>query len=176
MDRKIIKEEIKYSGVRFSVVQRTYETENGEKYIRDIVTPSNAAIILPIDEDGNIIFIKQYREVVGEELLELPAGVVEEGEDPKEAALREMEEETGMKAKEIELLTEVYPSCGYTNEKMYIYLAKNFKKGKMHLDADEHISGMVKLSIKEALEYLDKGMFKEGNIYTALLMYKHKYL
>lgn len=172
---KKISEKIMYNGVRFNVLQRKYK-DNDKEYIRDIVDTKDAAIILPIDNSGNIIFLKQLREVVEEVMLELPAGIIEEGEEKEKAALRELEEETGLKAQTIEHLISVYPSCGYTNEKIHIYLAKNFEKGKVNLDEDEHIQEVIKIKIEDAFYMLEKGDFKEANVILALLMYKEKYM
>lgn len=166
-----ISETIKFDGVRFNVVQRKYIDSNKLEYVRDVVDINDAAIILPIDENGDVVFIKQYREAVEEGLLELPAGVIEIGENPEKAALREMEEETGIKANKIEHLITVFPSPGYTNEKMYIYVAKEFSEGKVHLDIDEHIDNIVKIPLEKAMEMLKNGEINQGPAALALAMY-----
>ena len=169
-----ILEEIKYNGVRFNVLQRKYKDSKNLEYIRDIVDINDAAVILPIDNNGDVIFIKQYREVVEESLLELPAGVIEKGEDPAKAALREMEEETGLKANKIEHLITVFPSPGYTNEKIYIYVATDFEKGNKHLDIDEHIDKVVKIPYSKAIEMVKNCEISQGNASLALLIYDIK--
>ena len=83
---------------------------------------------MPINEKNEAIFIKQLREVIGKVELEFPAGIVDKDEKPEDAAKRELEEETGIVANSIEHLITVYPSCGYTNEKVHIFVAKDFSK------------------------------------------------
>ena len=77
---KLISEEVKFDGVRFNVVQKVYQNEDGKTYVRDCVNPGDAAIVLPIDENNNVVFIRQLREAIGEICLELPAGMVDPGE------------------------------------------------------------------------------------------------
>lgn len=74
---ELISEELKYDGPRFNVVQKIYERDDGKRYVRDCVNPGDAAVVLPIDENGDVVFIKQLREAVGEVSLELPAGMVD---------------------------------------------------------------------------------------------------
>lgn len=172
---KLIKEELKYEGKRFNVIQKTWEDENKKIYIRDGIDTAPASIILPITENNEVIFVKQYREIIGEQTLELPAGIIENGEEPIDAAKRELEEETGFKAKIIEPLIDIYPSCGYTNEKFYLFFAKNLEKGKMRLDDDEHITEVVKIPLKECIELVKKNFFKHASQNIAIMLYYIKY-
>lgn len=173
---KLISEEIKYDGPRFNVVQKKYQRENGKIYIRDCVNPGEAVIILPIDDDGNVIFEKQLREAVGQVNLELPAGMIDKGENPEQAVKRELEEETGFVANRVELLKSVFTSSGYSSEKIHIYLATELKQGKAHLDDDEEILGIQKIPISECLEMVDKNMFCCASENLAILAYYYKYM
>ncbi len=83
---KLLSEEIKYNGPRFNVVQKIYKRDDGKEILRDIVNPGEASIILPITENNEVIFITQMREAIGKISLELPAGIIDEGEKPIEAA------------------------------------------------------------------------------------------
>lgn len=172
---KLINEEIKYNGPRFNVVQKIYQRENGLEYVRDCVNPGDAVVILPVTDNNEIIFIKQEREVIGEIALELPAGMIDKGELPEETAKRELEEEVGIKANYLELLTYFYSSCGYTSEKMYIYLAKEFSQGTQHLDATEEILDIEKIKIEECMKKLSNNEFEHANIKIALYTYYYKY-
>ena len=173
---KLLSEEIKYDGPRFNVVQKKFQRENGQVYIRDCVNPGEAVIILPIDSDGNVIFEKQLREAVGEISLELPAGMIDKDENPVHAAKRELEEETGFIANHIELLKSVHTSSGYSSEKIHIYLATELKVGDVHLDEDEEILEIQKIPIEECVKLVDKNFFSHASENLAILTYYYKYM
>ncbi len=172
---KLLSEEIKYNGRRFKVIERKYKREDGLEYIRDCVEPGDAVVILPITTENEIVFVKQLREVIGTVALELPAGMIDNGESPKEAAHRELEEETGIKSNNIEFLTSYYSSCGYTNEKIYIYVAKDFSYGKQHFDETEEILKIEKIKVDEALEKIFDERFCHASTKVAILTYYYKY-
>ena len=92
---KLLSSEEKYNGPRFNVIQKVFERDDGKKIIRDIVNPGEAAVILPLTENNEVIFVTQLRESIGKISMELPAGMVDSGEKPIETAKRELEEETG---------------------------------------------------------------------------------
>lgn len=172
---KCIKEEEIYKGIRFNVLKKTYETEDKKEYVRECVEVASAAVVLPISKDNEVIFVKQYREVIGETTLELPAGVIENGENPIETARRELREETGFLAQKMTPMLEYYVSCGYTNEKIYIYLAEELEGGgETNYDADEQIEGIVKIPLEECYKLQEENYFKHANINVALLMYRCK--
>lgn len=172
---KLIKKETKYDGPRFNVIQKQYERDDGVKIIRDCVEPGNAVIILAVNENDEVIFIDQYRETIENIALELPAGMIEYGEDPKEAAKRELEEETGIKAKNIEYLTSCFTSAGYTAEKIYVYLATDFEYGKQHLDETEEILAIKKIHIEDAMKMILEDKIDHASVYIAIQTYYYKY-
>lgn len=173
---KLINKEIKYDGRRFNVIQKQYKREEDNLLIyRDCVEPGDAVIILPINEKDEVIFIEQYRETIESVALELPAGMIERGEDPKEAAKRELEEETGIKSRNIEYLTSCYTSAGYTSEKIYIYLARDFEYGKQHLDETEEILGIKKFHIEKCMKMIQEDKIEHASVYIAIQTYYYKY-
>lgn len=172
---KLVNEELKYDGFRFNVVQKTYEKEDGKLYTRDCVNPGDAVIILPITENNEIVFEHQYREVIESVELELPAGMIDKDENPEDAAKRELEEETGTKCENLEFLTSYYPSCGYTSEKIYIYIARGLSSGEKNLDENEEILDTQKIHIDECLKMAMENKFRHASVNIAILMYYFKY-
>ena len=142
---------------------------NGKPCKREIVEHSGGACVLYVEE-GSVLFVKQYRYAYGEELLELPAGKQEKGEDPSVTAFRELEEETGIRAAEMELLFTVYPSPGYTNEKIYIYRAYGGEKTAAHLDEDEFLD-VERIPISKVKGLMKSGDIKDGKTLIALQAY-----
>lgn len=171
---KLLDEKIIYDGPRFKITQRKFEREDGLIYSRDCVEPGDAVVILPITENNEIVFIRQLRESIGKISLELPAGMVEKGEDTKIAALRELEEETGITANNIEFLTTYYASCGYSSEKLYIYVAKDFKYGEKHTDETEEILNLEKIKIEDALARINDDDFCHASTKIAIFTYYYK--
>src|SRR4051812_11756102 len=94
--------------------------EGDKEYDREIVVHPGSAVIAPVFDDGSVALVRQYRHPAGEYLLEIPAGSLEKGEDPKTGAIRELEEEIGVIAERVELLSEFYVSPGFLTEKMYL--------------------------------------------------------
>lgn len=171
--KKCIKEEEIFKGIRFNVVKKTYETEDKKEYVRECVETSSAAVVLPITPNNEVVFVKQYREVIGELTVELPAGVIEKGEDPLETAKRELKEETGFLAQTVIPMIEYYSSCGYTNEKIYIYLAKEIENtAETNYDEDEQIEKIIKIPLDECYRLQEKNYFKHASTNIALLMYR----
>ncbi len=173
---KLINEEEMFNGPRFNVVRKIYEREDGKQFLRDIVNPGDAVVVLPITENNEVIFEKQYREAVGKICVELPAGMVDLGEEPINTARRELEEETGLIAKNIEHLVTMFSSTGYTSEKIHIYLARDFEKGKVHLDDTEEILDVVKIPIEECVRKAVSGELESASQIIAILIYNQKYM
>lgn len=173
---KIKSEEVLFSGPRFEVKRKTYMTEDGKEYLRDCIYPGDAVSIIALTDSNEVLFIKQLREVIDKVTWELPAGRIEEGEDPKETALRELEEETGYKAGHIEHLITTYMSAGYTSEKLHIYYAKELSEGHTNFDEDENILQIEKIPLEECLKMVERNEFEHANINIAILLYYFKYI
>lgn len=142
---------------------------NGGTSKREIVRHSGGACVV-YEEDGKIAFVRQYRYAYGESVIELPAGKLNQGEDPMQTAKRELEEETGVIAEHLTLLHQVYPTPGYTDERLYIYLAKDGKKGKKNLDEDEFLD-VVWIPVAQAKEMLKTGEIKDAKTLVGLYRY-----
>jgi len=145
---KLIKSEHKYSGIIVDVRVDTVSLPNGNTAKREIVTHPGGVTVLPVDDNGDVYLVRQYRYAYGRHLLEAPAGKLESGENPLECAVRELSEETGASAKELIFLGDIYPSPGFCDESLYIYLATGLTFALAHPDEDEFLS-VVKIPLAE---------------------------
>ena len=168
----ILAEKEIFSGRVFRVAQRDVVLENGEQSVREVVYHNGGAAVLPVDVDGNVYLVRQYRSAFDAEVLEIPAGKLEKGEDPFFAAVRELEEETGFKTDSIIKLGEYWPTVGYCSERVYLYLAKMLSKGNTHFDSDEFIS-LVKMPFDEVYKMCMNGEICDGKTQLAVLKAKH---
>ncbi len=139
---------------------------DGKPCKREIIEHSGGAAVVCV-KNGCILLVRQYRYAYGEEVWEIPAGKLNAGENPSLAAMRELEEETGLRA-EVKHLYTVYPTPGYTDEKIYIYLAENICDGKQNLDEGEFLT-VSWIPLNRAYEMLAKGEIKDAKTVIALL-------
>lgn len=145
---------------------------NGKPCKREIVEHPGGASVLCV-KDGKAVLVKQFRYAYGEELYEIPAGKLEKGEDPAAAAKRELEEETGLIADTLTLLTVLYPSPGYTDEKIYIYEASGVHAGERHPDSDEFLN-VEAIPFDDACGMVARGEIRDAKTVCALLYYRAK--
>ena len=137
---KQVETETVYRGIIVNVRRDTAELQNGKLAGREVVEHPGGVGIVPVTADNKVLMVRQYRYPVEEELLEIPAGKLEGGEDPFECAVRELSEETGCTAGRYVDLGVIYPSPGFCRENLYLYLALDLKHGSMHLDENELLS------------------------------------
>ena len=142
---------------------------DGNPCKREVIEHSGGACVLCVLPQG-VLMVKQYRYAYGECLYEIPAGKLEPGEDPMAAAKRELEEEGGVIAGELKLLQVIYPTPGYTNEKIYLYEASNCQFGNAHLDEDEFLTAEF-IPLDKAKAMLINGEFKDSKTIIALQSY-----
>lgn len=170
LKEKLIDVQTVYEGSFFDIKVDTVKLPNGQKATRDILVHNGASTVLPIDKDGNIILVRQYRDAIKETILETPAGKLKLGEDPKQAAKRELEEEIGYKAGKIEEYGNFYPAVGYSSEKIYIYKASELTLSKQNLDDDEFVN-VERFSPKLLKEMILKGEIEDSK--TAFIILKY---
>lgn len=143
---------------------------NGKEAYREIVSHNGGAAILCLNKDMQVLLIKQFRYAYNETIYEIPAGKLEKGEEPLEAAYREFEEETGYKANRLEYLGVIYPTCGYSNEKIYLYLALDFETSQTHFDEDEFIEAKF-IDLEVVLKMISDGTIKDAKTICAINYY-----
>ena len=142
---------------------------DGRPCRREVVEHPGGAAVLCV-RDGKVALVKQFRYAYGEAIYEIPAGKLNEGEDPCLAAARELEEETGLVASELALRFVLYPTPGYTNEKIYIYEALGVSEGAQHLDEGE-ILNVEYVPVKTVLSWIEKGELHDAKTIVALQQY-----
>lgn len=168
-EEKTIKSNVVYDGIIMRVNCDDVEAANGLRVKREIVHHRGGVCVMAI-VDGKIPLVKQFRYAYGEEMFELPAGKLEKGEDAYLAGLRELEEEVGLKAESLTDFGVMYPSCGYTNEKIHLYLANNITKVERHLDPDECID-VYYFSFDEILQKIKNNEIKDAKTICLVLKY-----
>ncbi len=145
------------------------ELPSGRRTIREIVEHGACTAIVAIDSQKNVLLVRQYRKPVEMELLEIPAGNIEQGEEPLDCARRELEEETGFSAKNWEDLGFFYTSPGFCTEGMYLYLATGLKRKKRAADDDEQIE-LVRVPLSEIAGLIESGEVCDAKSVAGLLL------
>lgn len=171
-EEKTIQTENIYDGQIIKLRVDEVTLPNGETSKRELITHQGGVAIIPVTKDNKILFVKQYRKAIEKSLIEIPAGLIDEGEDPETTAIRELEEETGYTALHTTFVTSFYPSPGYTNECNYIYFSDELEllAEPVAGDEDEFIE-VIALTLNEAKEYM-----KEHQIHDAKTIYAILYL
>ena len=169
MNFTILNKETQYQGHVFDVAKVHTKLPNGKVRDYDLIQHSDSIAIVPVDREGNIYFVSQYRIGCECDLLELPAGMIEAGETPLECAEREVREETGMAAAEMVELGGFYLLAGYANEYMTIFLARGLYEAPLAPDADEFLN-LKSFSIEEAYQMARGGKLQDSKSLAALLL------
>jgi ADP-ribose pyrophosphatase len=159
-----------FAGRLFKVQVLTWNDQHGREVRREIVQHPGAVLIIPVIDETRLVMIQNFRVAVGERLLEFPAGKLEPGELPANAAARELEEETGYLAANIEKIGEYYTSPGFTNERMHSYAATGLTQFAQRLEAGEEIQTTI-VTIQQALSMIQSGEIRDGKSIAALYMW-----
>lgn len=156
---------------RFRVVRRTYRLPDGTPHQREIVEHNGAVVVLPLLPGDRLCLIRNYRVAVGQTLIELPAGTLDDGEDPAAAARRELAEETGYTAQSLRPLLTFYMSPGILHERMHLFVAEGLTAGAARPERGEQIESHV-VTWPEALEMIGSGKIVDAKTIVALLYYE----
>lgn len=148
----------------------TMQIPNGNTAVWDFIDHKGAAACVAVKDNGKLIMVRQYRNALERETVEIPAGGINPGEDMQTAALRELEEETGYKAGKCEFLLSIRTTVAFCNERIDIYLAEELVKGEQDLDEDEYVA-IEEYSLDELLAMIDDGKIQDSKTISALLAY-----
>jgi ADP-ribose pyrophosphatase len=162
-----VSENIVYKGKKFNFCSDEVLLENGQPAKRDYINHPGGVAIVALNEKNEIALVRQFRYPYREVVIEIPAGTLEKGEEPFDCAVRELKEETGLSAQKTEFLGNFYPSPGYSNEMMYLYLSTGLSAGSQKLDDDEFIVPMF-VPLEKALEMVLNGEIKDGKTMYAI--------
>lgn len=173
MSYKTLSTQLIFKGSVFNVRQDRVLLENGNTSMMDIVEHNGGVSILPVDDEGNIWFVRQYRHPAEQLILEIPAGTLEPGESPEACAAREIREETGMAAGELTKLGELFLAPGYSSDYMYVFLARDLTPSPLPGDENEIIS-IEKYPVDEVFRMAESGEIIDAKTLVALFLAKGK--
>ena len=171
---KRIHRELVHKGKIIDYYQDTIIADNGMEEVFDFIGHKGAAAVVPVREDGKILMVRQYRNALDRETLEIPAGGREGTEEPtRDCAARELEEETGFKSDNLELLISIYTTVAFCNEKIDIYVARDLQPSKQNLDEDEFIE-VEAHDIEELCQMIYDQKIQDSKTVAALMAYKNR--
>ena len=169
MPFELIESETILQGRAFKIRRDSLKTSAGLETKLEIIEHGGSVVILPIDNEGNILFVRQYRHATGQDLLELPAGTRDGDEPYEDCAARETREETGMEAGSLEKLGEFYLAPGYSTEFMAAFLAMDLRHNPLNPDEDEVLS-VERIPVRKAFELALSGKLPDAKSLAVLLL------
>ena len=168
LEEKTIRENIIFEGKIFTVRKDDVELPDGNKAIREVAYHNGGVCVAPLTEDNELIMVRQFRYPYMEVISELPAGKLEKGEDPYDAGMRELEEETGYAAEKMESLGKFYPTPGYCSEVIHLYYADKLQYKQQKLDEDEFLD-VERIKLEDAVRMVMNGEIRDGKTQTIIL-------
>ena len=168
---KILRQERICSGKILTLYKKIVENSDKSLWERETVSYGSNAVAIVAEYQGNIVFVKQFRPAMNEVIIELPAGRIEEGEEPVECAKRELEEETSFVPIDLKLLVELYSTPGFIDEKISIFYTDKFKKGKYKFDPGEELQTFL-IPIDNVNNYIFSNKIKDAKTLIGLLFWK----
>lgn len=170
MAEKTLSSRLIYSGRAIKLRVDTVQMPGGRQTTREIVEHTECVAIVPIDVDGNVLLIRQFRKPVEKELLEIPAGGIDPGEDPEAAVRRELREETGYLPSKVKRLGGFYSAPGYSSEYLHLYLATDLVKNPLHAEDTEEIK-LVRVPANEIKNLIADGTVCDAKSIVGLLTF-----
>ena len=157
-----------YRGRILNLDLETVRLPNGGVCELEIVRHPGAAAVVPVDDEGRVLLVRQYRHATGGWILEVPAGKLDRGETPESCAAREVEEETGYRAGSLVSMGWIWTTPGFTDEKIWLFLARGLTPGRQDLQADEALS-VERVPLREAVAMAGRGEIVDAKSVCALL-------
>lgn len=167
LTEKTVKQNVVFEGKIIRVRCDDAELPDGKPCKREVVDHAGGASVLYVRE-GKVLLVRQFRYPYMEETLEIPAGKLNPGEDPAQTAARELAEETGWQPASVEHMFTIYPTPGYSAEKIYIYRAHGVREGQVHPDEDEFVTAAF-YPVDEVLSMIEKGEIKDAKTIIAVM-------
>ncbi|GAB4576009.1 MAG: NUDIX hydrolase [Anaerolineae bacterium] len=170
MDKReiVLETETIYEGRIVNLYLETVRLPNGRESVREVIRHGGAVAIVPLHEDGQVTLVRQFRLPAGTELLEIPAGTLEPGEDPLVCARRELQEEVGLYPGKLIPLGGIFLAPGYSSEHIHLYAARDLQPATLDGDEDEFLE-VVTMPLDEVLAMIDRGEFADAKSMAALL-------
>jgi ADP-ribose pyrophosphatase len=170
LEERVLRSERIYEGRIVNLRVDSVRLSSGRESSREVVEHGNAVTILPVDEEGNLLLVRQYRLPAKAVLLEAPAGNMDDGETPEKTAHRELREETGYDCRELKPLASFFPAPGFSEEFMYCFVATTLFESMADQDEDEDVE-LVRYSLESALEAIQSGEIIDAKTIVAILSY-----
>ena len=175
-DVKRMGRELAYQGTVLKVYKDHMKFSNGNTEDWDFIHHDGAAAVIPVMDDGKILMVKQYRNALERDTLEIPAGKLD---DPDEegivCASRELKEETGYSSDDLEWILTIRTTVAFCNERIEVFVARNLSPGEQHLDEDEFVA-VKAYELEELKEMIFEGKIQDSKTMAAILAYESKYL
>lgn len=169
-EERTLSSELVFEGRAVRLRVDTVETTGGRATTREIVEHSDCVAVVPIDNEGKVILVNQFRKAVGKELLEIPAGGIEPGEDPVTAVRRELQEEIGCLPKKVDRLGGFYSAPGYCSEYLHLFLATDLIPSQLHAEDTEGIS-LVRVPLSDLRRLVTSGQICDAKSIAGLLVF-----
>jgi ADP-ribose pyrophosphatase len=167
----LVSSTVTYKGRLFDIELDELKMENGVIARREILKHPGAVAMVPVAGDGRLLLVTQYRHAAGRRLLEIPAGTLEPGEDPRECAIRECQEEIGMKPGTVDAMGGIFVAPGYTTEYIHLFVCSDLKPSALDADEDEDLE-VVPTRLNDALRLIDEGVICDAKSVVGILRYR----
>ena len=172
LEKNLSRERV-FDGIILHIDHVLNELPNGKQAKREVAMHVGASAVLPVDDEGNVYLVRQFRAPIEQVLLEIPAGKLDSvNEDRLLAAKRELREETGLEAESWLHLTDTFTTAGFSNERISLYLARNLRQGESRPDEDEFLN-LIKMPFEEAFSMVMRGEIRDAKTQIALCMAKN---